>query len=131
MKKQGVLFISLLIILGGLFYGTPLFTKNSTSDAAIVLDLLNPFVKQSEVYVKTTENYVSTYNSQGEEATNYVYETTSYSRKGKKRHLKYVSFGKKLTPNKYLKLTIKGQDVRKWEEVSPKEVPEKSLQKLN
>ena len=73
---------------------------------------------------------VDTYKSKGEEATNYVYITTTYTEKGKKRQLKYVSFGKKLTPNKYLKVTIKGQDVRRWEEIPKEAVPEKAMEKL-
>jgi len=36
-----------------------------------------------------------------------------------------------LTPNKYLKVTIKGQNVRRWEEVPKEEVPEKAMQFFN
>ncbi|WP_270311737.1 YxeA family protein [Vagococcus fluvialis] len=130
MKKKVMVYMSLFLGLAFLFYGTPLITKNKTSDTAMILDLLNPFVKNTEVYLKTSDDYVDTYKSKGEEATNYVYITTTYTEKGKKRQLKYVSFGKKLTPNKYLKVTIKGQDVRRWEEIPKKEVPEKAIEKL-
>ena len=138
--KKGTVYLIIFIGLGLLFFGTPLLVKNNTSNTAIVLDLFNPFVKNTEVYVKTTEEFVTTYKSAGEEVSNnenkqeglnYVYVTASYNDKGRKRNLKYVSFGKKLTPNKYLKITNKGQDVRKWEEVSEEEVPKKALEKLN
>lgn len=130
MKKKVIFYASLFLGLAFLFYGTPLITKNKTSDTAIVLDLLNPFVKNTEVYLKTSDNYVDTYKSNGEEDTNYVYITTTYNEKGKKRRIKYVSFGKKLTPNKYLKVTTKGQDVRRWEEISKEEVPKKAIELL-
>lgn len=130
MKKSYVLFASLFILLGALFFGSPLLTKNNTSDAAMVIDLFNPFVKNTEVYVKTTEDYVTTYKSEGSDKENYVYETVSVNEKGKKRELKYVSFEKKLTPNKYLKITTKGQDVRRWAEVERSEVPEKALKEI-
>lgn len=132
MKKKVILYVGLFLGLAFLFYGTPMITKNKTSDAAMVIDLFNPFVKNTEVYVKTTDEYVDTYKSAGvkDEELNYVYQTTSYNEKGKKRQLKYVSFGKKLTPNKYLRLTTKGQDVRHWEEVDQKEVPKEALEQL-
>ena len=140
MKKKIILYVTLFLGLAFLFYGTPLITKNKTSDTAMILDLFNPFVKNTEVYVKTTDEFVDTYkatgndvsiNSKEEEETHYVYVTTSYNEKGKKRKLKYVSFGKKLMPNKYLKITTKGQDVRKWEEVEKSEVPKKAIEELN
>lgn len=138
--KKGTAYLTIFIGLGVLFFGTPLLIKNNTSNTALVLDLFNPFVKHTEVYVKTTEEFVTTYETSGEkkssnenkqEGLNYVYVTTSYNNKGKKRDLKYISFGKKLTPNKYLKVTNKGQNVRKWEEVSEKEVPKEALEQLN
>ncbi|MEG0550696.1 MAG: YxeA family protein [Vagococcus sp.] len=130
MKRSYILFIGLFILLGGVFFGSPLLTKNNTSDAAMVIDLFNPFVKNTEVYVKTTDDYVTTYKSGGSDKDNYVYETVSVNEKGQKRELKYVSFEKKLSPNKYLKVTTKGQDVRRWAEVEKSEVPEKTLKEL-
>lgn len=130
MKKSQSLFLVLFLALGGLFFGSPLLTKNRTSNAAMVMDLLNPFVKNSTVYIKTTNEFISTYKSQGLDEENYVYETNSFTEKGNNRTLKYVSFEKKLTPNKFLKVTTKGQDVRRWEEIEKSEVPEKALKKL-
>lgn len=130
MKKSQILFLVLFLVLGGLFFGSPLLTKNRTSDTAMVMDLLNPFVKNSTVYIKTTDEFISTYKSQGSDEKNYVYETNSCTEKGNTRILKLISFEKKLAPNKYLKVTIKGQDVRRWEEIEKAKVPEKALKKL-
>ena len=132
MRKKAIIYTISFLGMAFIFFGTPLITKNNTSDTARVLDLFNPFVKNKEVYVKTTDKYIDTYKSNGsDKELNYVYVTTSYDKRGKTRELKYVSFGKKLTPDKYLKVKTKGQDVRKWEEVTKEEVPEKALDHLN
>lgn len=38
-----------------LLFGSMLYSKNSSSEIAGVMDQLNPLVKESELYVKTTK----------------------------------------------------------------------------
>lgn len=130
MKRKTILFISLLIFLLTIFYGTPLLTRNKTSTTASMLDLLNPFVKSSEVYLKTTNDYLAIYEDAVDGTTNYVYEGISINKLGSSRKLTYISFGKSLKPNKFLKLKIKGQNVREWEEVTKKELPKRVLTEI-
>ncbi|ALS36341.1 uncharacterized protein (TIGR01655 family) [Enterococcus rotai] len=104
--------------------GLRIYTYNNTSTAAAVVDRLNPLVKADVLYTKTTEKYDSKYPDSVSKIDNFTYVQTCYSRIGKPRKMAYISFGKQLSPGKFLKLTVKGQNVMYWEEIKREELPE-------
>lgn len=130
MKNIFIRIVGICLTIIAVLFITPIFTKNNLSTQAMVIDLVNPAVKKEEVYLLTTDRYHHTQKNNVDQTKDYVYHDTSYTPAGKERTLSYTSFGKKLTPYKYLKLTTKGQCVRKWEEVSLEEVPKDALNKL-
>lgn len=130
MKKK-LLIVSLpLILLIVLFFAAPSLTRNNTSTAAMLLDLFNPRIGNSTLYVKTSATYEKTYKDAANGKDDYAYITIGYDENGHSRQIMYTSFGNKLPANHYLKVKIKGQNVRSYEEVPPDKLPEKVLGKL-
>ncbi|WP_256924820.1 YxeA family protein [Candidatus Enterococcus mansonii] len=114
----GIVFVMITII------GLRMYTYNNPSTAAAIIDRLNPLVKTATLYTKTTENYEYKYPDATSKIENFTYVQTCYTNNGKKRKLEYISFGKKITPDKFLKITAKGQNVIMWEEISRKDLPQ-------
>lgn len=119
-----------VLIIVGVGFGLSVWTKNSTSTTAQVVDLLNPFVREETVYVKTTRQYDHHFRDSADGTTNYAYNTTSYNAQGNPRQLQYTAFGRKVRAGHYLKITTKGQDVRQWAAVSWNEIPSKAQDHL-
>ncbi|OJG65727.1 hypothetical protein RV09_GL001067 [Enterococcus moraviensis] len=101
------------------------YTYNNTSTTAGLIDQLNPLVKTATLYTKTTEKYEYKFPDATSKIENFVYLQTCYTGDGKKRKIEYISFGKQMKPDKFLKLETKGQSVLKWEEIDKEELPEK------
>ncbi|PZL72824.1 hypothetical protein CI088_10035 [Enterococcus plantarum] len=120
---QSVLAIILTIAISVI--GLRLYTCNNTSTVAPIIDQFNPLVKIVTLYTRTTENYKYKYPDGVTKIENFAYVQTCYTNKGEKRKVEYISFGKALEPNKFLKLTVKGQKVLGWEEIEKQELPEK------
>jgi uncharacterized protein (TIGR01655 family) len=110
--------------------GLRIYTYNNTSDTAAMIDRLNPFVKTKILYTKTSEQYEYCYPDAVSKIDNYTYQQTCYTGEGEPRKMKFVSFSKKLRADRYLKLTVKGQHVLLWEEISQDKLPEKAALKL-
>ncbi|MBO0473695.1 YxeA family protein [Enterococcus ureasiticus] len=127
MKHFCKTFLMLIAIVVISIIGLRIFTYNNTSTAATMIDYFNPLVKTATLYTKTTEKSDYTYPDAVTKIENFAYVQTCYKNKGEKRKIEYISFGKKLTPDRFIKLTVKGQNVIFWEEIDKKELPEKVM----
>ncbi|OJG56120.1 hypothetical protein RV06_GL000236 [Enterococcus haemoperoxidus] len=107
--------------------GLRIYTYNNTSTAAAMIDHFNPLVKTATLYTKTTEKYEYKYPDAVTKIENFAYIQNCYTNNGQKRKLEYISFGKKLTPDKFLKLTVKGQKVLDWEEIDKRDLSKEIL----
>lgn len=117
--------LALVMIVIASMIGLRMYTYNNTSSPAAMIDYLNPLVKTATLYTKTTEKYEYKYPDAVSKIENFAYVETSYTDQGEERRVEYISFGKKLQPEKFLKLTTKGQNVMEWEEINKQELPEK------
>ncbi|MEI5990162.1 YxeA family protein [Enterococcus crotali] len=117
--------LAIIIIIIASMIGLRMYTYKNTSTTAAMIDYFNPLVKTATLYTKTTEKYEYKYPDAVSKIENFAYVETSYTAQGEKRKVEYISFGKKLQPGKFLKLTTKGQNVMKWEEIDKQELPEK------
>lgn len=124
MKRFCKSIVATIIMIVICIVGLRIYTYNNTSTAAAVVDRLNPLVKADVLYTKTTEKYDSKYPDSVSKIDNFTYVQTCYNRKGKPRKMAYISFGKQLSSGKFLKLTVKGQNVMYWEEIKREELPE-------
>lgn len=116
--------LGLLLVLGLVLGGITLFTRNSSSEVAGILDQLNPLVKKSELYVKTkAPDSVNEYGTAS-------YQQTAAASDGKTREITFSGL-KVLKEDHYLKLTSKGAHVETYEEVTRAEVPEAALEKID
>ncbi|MFD1901506.1 YxeA family protein [Enterococcus termitis] len=125
--KRIVGFVILFIVSA---FGFRLYTYNNTTQAAALIDQLNPLVQPEIMYVKTTDKYAYKYPDSVSKIENFTYIQTCVNKDGQKRELAYTSFGRPLTPKKFLKLTTKGQSIQSWEEVDEKEIPKTILSLL-
>lgn len=119
------------ILLIGLFFAAPSLTRNNTSTTAMMIDLFNPRIGTSTLYIETSDVYSDTYKDAASGQNDYTYITVGYDDGGNSRQIKYTSFGSKFTSNNYLKVRIKGQNVRSYEAVQSEDIPEKALTKLD
>ena len=131
MKKRMLILLAAILVCLSLTLLPPRFTRNRTSTGAMLVDLINPFVQESFLYVETSATYQTSFqDATDSRQTNYEYETTGFDRRGQARKIKYTSFGRELTAQRYLKLTIKGQSVRYFEEVPVADLPPQALAQL-
>lgn len=130
MKKKLILIGLPILLLLALFFAAPALTRNRTSTAAAMIDLFNPRIGNSTLYLKTSETYDDTYKDAANGKDDYSYITVSYDEQGQSRKIMYTAFGSPLAPNKYLKVQTKGQYVRSYEEVRAADLPEAVLAKL-
>lgn len=117
----GVLGVIAVVCIGltGLKYAT----ANSASEWANLADQLNPFVKQAEIYVKTTDPVAV--NGYGTAS----YEQEAVTADGTTRPIAFNGLSV-LKVDHYLKLSAKGAHVITYEEVSEAEIPQQALEKL-
>ncbi|MGX7129035.1 YxeA family protein [Enterococcus wangshanyuanii] len=107
-----------------------LYTHNNTSDAAAFIDRLNPLVQTETLYVRTTDRYAYKFPDSVSKIDNYTYIQTCFDKNGQTRKLAYTSFGRPLTPKRFLKVTTKGQSIQHWEEIDEQEIPRKIISLL-
>ncbi|KAF1302767.1 YxeA family protein [Enterococcus saccharolyticus] len=113
-----------LLILGGMLLASTVYTKNSTSELAGVMDQLNPLVKEGHVYVKTKEpDSVNGYGTA-------YYEQMAADENGKTRNIAFNGISE-LKEGRYLKLTNKGAHVETYEEIAKEEVPADALAQID
>jgi len=121
MIKKIIGFIAFIIIL---LFGTMLYSKNSSSEVAGVLDQLNPLVPKSELYVKTTTpQSVNGYGTA-------TYQQMAANKNGKTRKVQFNGISE-LKTDRYLKLINKGAHIESYEEVLRYQVPEKALKEID
>lgn len=107
-----------------LLFGSMLYSKNSSSEIAGVMDQLNPLVKESEIYVKTTKpQSVNEYGTAS-------YQQLAANKEGETRTIQFNGLSE-LKTDRYLKLTNKGAHVETYEEVRRDQVPEKALNEID
>lgn len=106
----------------------PGVTKNKHSEWAMAADNVNPLVKTETVYASTNAKPVRHYIGGGGE-DEYVYQLLTYNDQGKARTLTFNAQWR-LKPNKFLKITTKGQNVENWEKVDRAAVPSGVRQNL-
>lgn len=107
-----------------LLFGSMLYSKNSSSEIAGVMDQLNPLVKESELYVKTTKpQSVNEYGTAS-------YQQLAANKEGETRTIQFNGLSE-LKTDRYLKLTNKGAHVETYEEVRRDQVPEKALNAID
>lgn len=107
-----------------LLFGSMLYSKNSSSEIAGVMDQLNPLIKESELYVKTTKpQSVNEYGTAS-------YQQLAANKEGETRTIQFNGLSE-LKTDRYLKLTNKGAHVETYEEVRRDQVPEKALNEID
>lgn len=107
-----------------LLFGAMLYSKNSSSEVAGILDQLNPLVPKSELYVKTTKP--QSVNGYGTAS----YQQVAADKDGKTRTIQFNGISE-LKTDRYLKLTSKGAHVETYEEVRRDQVPEQALNEID
>lgn len=117
--------LAMIVIVAVGIIGLRIYTYNNTSTTASMIDYVNPLVRTETLYTKTTEKYEYKYPDAVSKIENFTYVQTCYTEKGEKRKVAFISFEKKLKPNKFLKLLAKGQNIMQWEEIDKQELPEK------
>ncbi|WP_207695214.1 hypothetical protein DOK67_0001247 [Enterococcus sp. DIV0212c] len=127
MKRFCKTMLAIMMFLAISIIGLRIYTYNNTSTAAAMIDRLNPLVKTEILYAKTTKNYEYKYPDSVTKIENFAYVQTCFNQHGKARKIEYISFGKQLAPDKFLKITAKGQSVFSWEEINEQDLPKKVL----
>ncbi|MGO2892939.1 MAG: YxeA family protein, partial [Enterococcus devriesei] len=84
-----------------LLFGASIYSKNSSSEVAAILDQLNPLVPKSELYVKTTAP--QSVNGYGTAS----YQQLAADENGKTRTIQFNGLSE-LKTDRYLKLSSKG-----------------------
>ena len=105
--------------------GLRIYTYNNLLTTSVVIDHFYPLVKPKTLYTKTIEKYEYKYPDAVTKMENFAYVQTCYTDKSKNRKVEYISFGKRLKPNKFLKLVVKGQKGLNWEEIDDKSYQKK------
>lgn len=111
-----------VIVIG--FFGSKIYNENNPGELGAVVDQLNPFISQSEVYVKT-----KSYDDINKDDM-YSYTQTAADETGKTRKIIFTS-SKELKKGHYLKLSNKGTHINSYEEVQKEQVPEKALKTID
>nr|WP_275692294.1 MULTISPECIES: YxeA family protein [Lactobacillales] len=111
-----------VIVIG--FFGSKIYNENNPGELGAVVDQLNPFISQSEVYVKT-----KSYDDINKDDM-YSYTQTAADKTGKTRKIIFTS-SKELKKGHYLKLSNKGTHINSYEEVQKEQVPEKALKTID
>ncbi len=111
-----------VIVIG--FFGSKIYNENNPGELGAVVDQLNPFISESEVYVKT-----KSYDDINKDDI-YSYTQTAADETGKTRKIIFTS-SKELKKGHYLKLSNKGTHINSYEEVQREQVPEKPLQAID
>lgn len=127
MKKFVVSVVSIgtlitVIVIG--FFGSKIYNENNPGELGAVVDQLNPFISENEVYVKT-----KSYDDINKDDM-YSYTQTAADEDGKTRKIMFTS-SKELKKGHYLKLSNKGTHVNSYEEVQKEQVPEKALKAID
>lgn len=120
--------VGVVVVLGVGAFLLPNITKNKHSEIAMAADNINPLVKTEDVYASTNAKPIRHYIGGGGE-DEYVYQLLTYNAKGEARTLTFDSQWK-LKPNKFLKISAKGQNVESWGKVDPSSVPSGIRQNL-
>lgn len=107
-----------------LLFGASIYSKNSSSEVAAILDQLNPLVPKSELYVKTTApQAVNGYGTAS-------YQQLAADENGKTRTIQFNGLSE-LKTDRYLKLSSKGAHIETYEEVNRDQVPESALKEID
>ncbi|EIF2122600.1 YxeA family protein [Listeria monocytogenes] len=136
MKKMLKVLGIIVVILVVAMFVTPFFTKNTTGMSkagmfSYVADMANPFVKVEDVYGKLPEKPSESWKDAANGGTDYGYKVETVSGSGEERSVQLTSFGSELNvDDSVLKISIKGQYVRKYEVISKENVPKSVLEKL-
>ena len=119
-KKLIGLFAGVLILL----FGASLYSQNSSSEIAGILDQINPIVPKSELYVKTIKpQSVNEYGTAN-------YEQVAADKNGKTRTVQFNGISE-LKTDRYLKLTNKGAHIETYEDVTRDQVRESALKQID
>ncbi|OTO72563.1 hypothetical protein A5865_001518 [Enterococcus sp. 12E11_DIV0728] len=116
--------LGILASIAILLFAAMLYSKNSSSEVAGILDQLNPLVPKSELYVKTTKP--QSVNGYGTAS----YQQIAANENGKTRTVQFNGLSE-LKTDRYLKLTNKGSHIETYEEVRRDQVPEKALKEID
>lgn len=119
----------MIVVVALAFCATPWLTRNQTTTAAQVLDLVNPVVSQETVYVSTADSAVQ-WHANNHGGLDYRYEVTSYTADGQPRKLELDASDEPLDSGSILAVATKGQTVLSWHRIAPTQVPEKARQLL-
>nr|WP_311918859.1 YxeA family protein [Lactococcus lactis] len=111
-----------VIVIG--FFGSKIYNENNPGELGAVVDQLNLFISESEVYVKT-----KSYDDINKDDM-YSYTQTAADETGKTRKIIFTS-SKELKKGHYLKLSNKGTHINSYEEVQKEQVPEKALKAID
>lgn len=111
-----------VIVIG--FFGSKIYNENNPGELGAVVDQLNLFISESEVYVKT-----KSYDDINKDDM-YSYTQTAADETGKTRKIIFTS-SKELKKGHYLKLSNKGTHINSYEEVQKEQVPEKALKTID
>ncbi|MFC6259679.1 YxeA family protein [Levilactobacillus fujinensis] len=103
-------------------------TRNKHSELAMALDNVNPMVKAETVYASTNAKPVRHFIGGGGE-DEYTYQLLTYNSAGKSRTLTFDSQWR-LKPQKFLKISTKGQNVESWGAIGRESVPSGVRQSL-
>lgn len=127
MKKFVVSVVSIgtlitVIVIG--FFGSKIYNENNPGELGAIVDQLNPFISENEVYVKT-----KSYDDINKDDM-YSYTQTAADEDGKTRKIMFTS-SKELKKGHYLKLSNKGTHINSYEEVQKEQVPEKALKAID
>ncbi|AIM25911.1 YxeA family protein [Melissococcus plutonius] len=128
----------MLKVLGGIIvigimtmFATQFFTKNNTDMFSYVADLVNPFVQVENVYGKLPKKPIESWKDAANDKMDYGYNVQTISKSGEKRTVQLTSFGSKLkVDDSLLKISIKGQYVKKYEVIHQENIPKSVLKKL-
>lgn len=119
----GTLIAVIVIGFFGLF-GSKIYNEDNPGELGAVVDQLNPFISESEVYVKT-----KTYDDINKDDM-YSYTQTAANEDGKTRKIMFTS-SKELKKGHYLKLSNKGTHINSYKEVQKEQVSEKALKAID
>jgi uncharacterized protein (TIGR01655 family) len=121
--------LSIVMVVALALCATPWLTRNQTTTAAQVLDMVNPVVQEETVYVSTKDSAVQ-WHANNHGGLDYRYEVQSYTADGIPRKLELDASDRPLDANAYLAVVTKGQTVLRWHEVPRSQVPTHALKHL-
>lgn len=130
--KKILKILGVIIVVGVMtMFVTQFFTKNNTGMFSYVADMANPFVKVEDVYGVLPEKPSESWEDAVNGGMDYGYDIHTVSESGKKRTIQITSFGSELSEDdSLLKVSIKGQYVRKYEVINQKNIPKSVLEKI-